>query len=108
MGIAANWGEIKTLMDVYGYIDGQWQRFEKQVNYQAFLVIRKQWGNFVLEVIMENLKSEKVKKVASENPRSVRDYGNDPYFVKKANKSKAFLEKNGFPKELLDKRRVGI
>lgn len=57
---------------------------------------------------MENLKSEKVKKVASENPRSVRDYGNDPYFVKKANKSKAFLEKNGFPKELLDKRRVGI
>jgi hypothetical protein len=30
----------------------------------------------------------------------VRDYGNDPYFVKKAKASKAFLEKNGFPKEL--------
>lgn len=42
MGIAANWDEIRTVMDVYGNIDGRWQRFEKQVNYQAFLVIRKQ------------------------------------------------------------------
>ena len=28
----------------------------------------------------------------------VRDYGNDPFFVKKANDSKTFLEKHGFPK----------
>ena len=42
MGIAAYWDEIKTILDVYGYIGGHWQRFEKQVNYQAFLVIRKQ------------------------------------------------------------------
>ncbi|WP_257670910.1 DUF6934 family protein, partial [Parapedobacter tibetensis] len=39
MGIAANWDKIKSIMDVYGYVNGQWQRFEKQVNYQAFLVI---------------------------------------------------------------------
>ncbi|HMI65862.1 MAG TPA: hypothetical protein VK517_07510 [Cyclobacteriaceae bacterium] len=30
----------------------------------------------------------------------VKDYGNDPYFVKKAKESKAFLEKHGFPKQL--------
>ncbi|WP_188752873.1 hypothetical protein [Parapedobacter defluvii] len=35
-----------------------------------------------------------------------RDYGNDPYFVKKANKSKAFLEKHGFAKELVDKKQI--
>jgi hypothetical protein len=33
----------------------------------------------------------------------VKDYGNDPYFLKKARQSKATLEKYGFPKELLKK-----
>lgn len=34
----------------------------------------------------------------------VKDYGNDPFFIKKANESKDFLEKHGFPKELMKKR----
>ncbi|MES2701582.1 MAG: hypothetical protein V4649_03035 [Bacteroidota bacterium] len=34
----------------------------------------------------------------------VKDYGNDPFFIKKAEQSKAFLEKHGFPKELVAKR----
>jgi hypothetical protein len=29
---------------------------------------------------------------------SVRDYGNEPFFVKKANDSKQFLEKHGLPR----------
>ncbi len=29
---------------------------------------------------------------------SVRDYGNEPFFVKKANDSKEFLQKHGLPK----------
>ena len=33
--------------------------------------------------------------------KKVKDYGNDPFFVKKAKESKTFLEKHGFPKELL-------
>ncbi|MBX2922905.1 MAG: hypothetical protein KF746_11975 [Chitinophagaceae bacterium] len=49
---------------------------------------------------MKNLEN---KKAVRNNPNEVRDYGNDPYFIKKANKSKVFLEKNGFPKELLSK-----
>jgi hypothetical protein len=31
----------------------------------------------------------------------VRDYGNDPYFVKKADESQKFLEKHGFPEGLI-------
>ena len=31
----------------------------------------------------------------------VRDYGNDPYFVKKADDSKKFLEEHGFPEDLI-------
>jgi predicted RND superfamily exporter protein len=34
----------------------------------------------------------------------VKDYGNDPFFVKKAKESKEFLQKHGFPKELLIKK----
>ncbi len=34
----------------------------------------------------------------------VRSYANDPFVIRKAQKSKEFLEKNGFPKEFLDKR----
>jgi hypothetical protein len=34
----------------------------------------------------------------------VKEYGNDPFFVKKAKKSKEFLESNGFPEELLAKK----
>lgn len=34
----------------------------------------------------------------------VKDYGNDPFFVKKARESKEFLQKHGFPKELLIKK----
>ncbi len=30
---------------------------------------------------------------------TVKDYGNEPYFVKRAKESKAFPEKHGFPKE---------
>lgn len=50
------------------------------------------------------------KKRVNKNPikaiisKKVKDYGNDPFFVKKAEESKAFLEKHGFPKELLNKR----
>lgn len=50
------------------------------------------------------------KKQTFEKPSNVKvsdkvkNYGNDPYFVKKANESKAFLEEHGFPKELLGKR----
>jgi hypothetical protein len=36
--------------------------------------------------------------------KKVRDYGNEPLFIKKANESQAFLEKSGFPDELLKKR----
>ena len=31
------------------------------------------------------------------------DYGNDPYFVKKAEEAKAFLEENGLPEEYVEK-----
>jgi len=48
-----------------------------------------------------NKVTRKPKKQVS---NKVKDYGNDPFFVEKAKKSKQSLEKNGFPKELLAKK----
>ena len=51
-----------------------------------------------------NKKQAKKKPTKARNSRKVKDYGNDPFFVKKAEESKTFLEKNGFPKELMLKK----
>lgn len=46
---------------------------------------------------MKNEHTSKGKLKVVVNP-NIRDYGNDPFFVKKADDSKSFLEKHGFPK----------
>ncbi len=52
------------------------------------------------------LEQRKVPKanISAKISNDVKDYGKDPVFVKRADESKAFLEKNGFPKELLKRR----
>jgi hypothetical protein len=44
--------------------------------------------------------NKQVQKIGSKTvvDSTVKDYGNEPFFVKKANDSKQFLEKHGFPK----------
>lgn len=37
--------------------------------------------------------------------KQVKDYGNEPFFIKKATESKEFLEKHPIPKQLLLKRK---
>ena len=49
-------------------------------------------------------KQTKRKAAKPKGAGKVKDYGNDPFFVKKAEESKAFLEKHGFPKDLLLKK----
>jgi hypothetical protein len=46
-----------------------------------------------------------VNKNTAEIPvkKDMRDYSNDPYFVKKAEKATAFLKKNGLPKDFQKK-----
>jgi hypothetical protein len=54
------------------------------------------------EIKNKKLVRKKLTKAVISN--KVKDYGNDPFFVKKAKQSKEFLEKHGFPKELLVKK----
>jgi hypothetical protein len=41
MGIAANYNEVSSLLYVYGFLNGRWHKFERNVNYEAFFVLRK-------------------------------------------------------------------
>ncbi|MFL9482492.1 hypothetical protein ACI6Q2_06905 [Chitinophagaceae bacterium LWZ2-11] len=55
---------------------------------------------------MLNDNKNKKQKKATKNiiSNKVKDYGNDPVFLKKAEESKKFLEKHGFPNEILLKK----
>ena len=41
LGIVANWNEIEPRLHVYGFFKGTWMPFEKNIGYEAFLVLRK-------------------------------------------------------------------
>jgi hypothetical protein len=41
MGIVANWAKIEPILHVYGYTNGGWQTFKQNINYEAFMVLRK-------------------------------------------------------------------
>ena len=47
---------------------------------------------------------KKQKKSKTKISSKVKDYVNDPFFTKKADESKAFLEKYGFPKEIMERK----
>ena len=41
IGISVNWIEIDRQLHVYGFSKGKWKSFQKGVNYEAFLALRK-------------------------------------------------------------------
>lgn len=53
---------------------------------------------------LDNIKITDRNKTKTQGQALVKSYGNDPYFIKKAKESKEFLDKHGFPKELILKR----
>lgn len=48
------------------------------------------------------MSGRKGNKKAMAQPK-VKSYGNEPFFVKKANKSKEFLEKHGMPEGIKER-----
>ena len=41
ISLAINWEEIDRILQVYGFKNGKWHSFEKNINYEAFLIKRK-------------------------------------------------------------------
>lgn len=46
MGISKNLEAVSKDFDIQGYVEGEWVSFQKGVNYEAFLVKRKEIGKF--------------------------------------------------------------
>ena len=46
IGITNNLTEIMQDFDIYGFKDGEWREFEKNVDYEAFLVRRKSVNSY--------------------------------------------------------------
>jgi len=49
-------------------------------------------------------KKTEMEKSKSKSADKLKDYGNEPYLLRKRTSLKSFLEKHGFPKELLVKK----
>jgi hypothetical protein len=52
--------------------------------------------------------SEKLKKFDTSNiiiVKEMRDYSKDPYFIKKAEDARAFIEKHGLPESFKKKKK---
>jgi hypothetical protein len=41
IGIITHWKQIRPFLEVYGYAGGEWMKFRKTINYEAFIVLRK-------------------------------------------------------------------
>lgn len=41
MGIGANWEQIESVLEVFGFVKGNWESFARNINYEAFIVKRK-------------------------------------------------------------------
>lgn len=41
MGILANFDQIEQMLNVYGFFENNWSLFKKNINYEAFLALRK-------------------------------------------------------------------
>ena len=51
-------------------------------------------------MLQESQKKQKKIKISNK----VKDHSNDPFIVKKNKESIAFLEKHGFPKEIMERK----
>ena len=56
-------------------------------------------------VMSSNSKKKNKKSGAVGDDYKVRDYSNEPYFIKKAEASKKVVEKYGLPKEWLKEKK---
>jgi hypothetical protein len=56
-----------------------------------------------MPVKRKNTKKKALPKIGAIVSDRVGNHENHPFFVKKAERAKAFIEKNGLPKELTEK-----
>ncbi len=98
MGISNNYNELSEEFEIFGLKDRKWEVFQLKKNYEAFLVRRRQFKFVVMSTKAKNKKSTaKSKKGVDTISPKVRNYGDHPFFVKKAKEAKALIDEVGLP-----------
>jgi len=91
--------EIETLFKVSGYLNKQIQDFEKNVNYEGFMIVRKEYA--ILEEQTETYMTSSSKKIKEKkriyNDRTIDgpelvDIENDPVVLKKREDARRMLD----------------
>ncbi len=112
MGINRLLDEIEKMFYIYGRRDGIWETFQKNINYDAFLIERKEF------VILEEQTSyymnqsqkeeDKIKRVYKEPEiydEELVDINTSPFVRKKMEEMEEIFKKTPLPKDLLERRK---
>ena len=94
MGITKYLLEIKHDFQVFGLKDEEWEKFEKDIEYEAFLVQRKQY--YIYSMNIKELNSKKTTLVTID--KSLEKFKKQPLFQEKVDKANEILRKVGLPK----------
>jgi hypothetical protein len=110
IGINKLKNEIDELFHVYGKTCGRWERFQKSINYEAFLIMRIT----EYELILEEPKAHYMLTPKNNNDKTpvypilkdrevvdMRDYRKEPFFVKKTEAAKKSMKECPVPIDLL-------
>ena len=115
IGINKFWHEIEKIFYVYGRIGGLWESFQKNTNYDAFFIVRKEPEYVILEEQTESYMTSSQKKNETEKKRVYDDRivyekdlvneETDPVVLKKKAMALKMLEKSPLPEEILRGRK---
>jgi hypothetical protein len=112
IGVNKFYHEIEKLFYVYGRIGEQWTPFQKNTNYDAFFIVRKETKNLILEEPIESYMSEFHKKKEEKkrvyNDRTVDgpellNIHTSPFVRKKMELARQSFEKAPLTEEFLKK-----
>jgi hypothetical protein len=111
IGINKMWNEIEEIFDVYGQAGELWEPFQKNINYLAFGVKRKDFVTLEEQnekYMTSSHKNNEIKKriyndTISDDVPQIRD--DDPFQIKKMERMMKILEETPFPEEFLKKNR---
>ena len=110
IAIARHLDEIEEMFNVYAFINGQWETFRRNRNYEDFIMTRKE------NVILEEPKEPYMATASSNNDKKnegrdfikfplssldTADLSKDPFIIRKREAALKALKDHPFPKELL-------
>ena len=106
------WDEIKELFDVYGHADEQWEPFQKNVRYYAFLLQRIEYVNLEEQntcYMPSSTKKTDKKTVQREELIEfiVLEPSTNPFLIRKMEDARKSFETAGVPREFFEKYRKG-